>query len=421
MAEVKFTPVFYWNLMIFKIFESLHYDKELDFDPKDIIGDYDDPNTLAPKPEDLRYSINQGGTRSSKTYSILQLIITYICPSYKGKGLRINVYRKTLKEARAHIWPDLMRILSDSGLIDLCKINKSDNTIELFGNTVKLVGISDPQKARGGECDIAYINEGNGLTVEDWTQIKMRLKGFCFIDYNPSHDFWIDDILKDELIKFAFVKSTYLNNPTLPPGQVREIEDLIKTSDRYYRIYALGERVPPEGMIYPHYKICSYGRFLELPRHTRVFGFDYGSAHPSALVELRYFENDLYFHESFYEANLSEEEIVQRFKDSGVILQEDIIYCDYAARGVLRRLKEEGFYAIEAKKEVREGLGLLRSNNLFFTKDSTSLLAEVEDYKYKLNPLNGKPIDGRPVKDKDDGMDACRYAAFSDKNRRTAY
>lgn len=81
---------------------------------------------------DIRYIINQGGSRSSKTYSILQLLI-YKClviPNYK-----ISIIRKSFPALRGSVYKDFIDILTDLKIYDEKYHNKTENIYRFFNNS----------------------------------------------------------------------------------------------------------------------------------------------------------------------------------------------------------------------------------------------------------------------------------------------
>ena len=85
-----------------------------------------------------RIVVNQGGTRSGKTYSILQVLIEY-CREKKNKGSIITVVRKTLPALKGSAYRDFLEILSNAGWYSEEYHNKSEMTYQLFLNAKALL------------------------------------------------------------------------------------------------------------------------------------------------------------------------------------------------------------------------------------------------------------------------------------------
>ena len=185
----------------------------------------------------IRFLINQGGSRSSKTYSICQLILWY-CLTNKNKT--VSVVRRGGPALFASVYRDFLGILQDLELYDYIKHNKSSGSFTFpNGCMVQFFSIDDQQKLRGRKHNVIFINEANEITKEEFMQINMRTTDKIIMDFNPSDPFsWVIEQTQDP--KAVLIHSTYRDNPFLEEEIVREIENLINTDQSYYEIYALG-------------------------------------------------------------------------------------------------------------------------------------------------------------------------------------
>lgn len=85
----------------------------------------------------------------------------------------------------------MLEILSDWGLYEHCKINKSDYTILLpNGSEILFKGLDDPEKIKSiaGITDV-WIEEATELTPEDFDQLTLRVRtgssNQFFLSFNP--------------------------------------------------------------------------------------------------------------------------------------------------------------------------------------------------------------------------------------------
>src|SRR6516165_4367688 len=125
------------------------------------------------KQSQKRLVINQGGTRSGKTYSILQVIAEY-CYFNQDCGAVISIVRKTFPALKATAYRDFLQILESNEWYNDDLHNKSEHTYWLFGNLIEFVSIDQPQKIRGRKRDLCFINEANELDYEDFIQLNIR-------------------------------------------------------------------------------------------------------------------------------------------------------------------------------------------------------------------------------------------------------
>lgn len=352
-----------------------------------------------------RISINQGGTRSGKTFSIIQVICEW-CKANKNAGWTISIVRKTLPALRGSAYRDFMKILNDELWYDEGAHNKSEMIYNLFGNLIEFISIDQPQKIRGRKRNICFINEANELAYEDYFQLNIRTTDKIILDYNPSDEYhWIYDRLIPREDADFFI-TTYRDNPHLEQALIDEIELLQSADDNYWKVYGLGERGTSTETIYTHWKPCK-----QLPMKGEIFyGQDFGYNVASALVRIEYYEGAIYVKQLLYETKLTTNDLVERYKQIGMNRTAEI-YCDAAEPKTIEELCRAGFNAKPADKDVTEGIRKVRSLPLFITEDSTDLVKEIKNYKWKVDK-NGKVLD-EPVKFNDHAIDGLRYAIFT--------
>jgi phage terminase large subunit len=357
-----------------------------------------------------RITINQGGTRSGKTYSILQVLCEW-CFENKDAGWVITIVRKTLPALKGSAYRDFLKIISDEHWYSEVFHNKSEMTYQLFGNLVEFISVDQPQKIRGRKRNVVFINEANELSYEDFFQLNVRTTDKIIIDYNPSDEFhWIYEKLEPREDADFFI-TTYIDNPFLEKELVYEIERLAEADENHWRVYGLGLRGISRDTIYTHWKLCD-----DLPLRGELFmGCDFGYNVQTALVLCELFEGRIYVKEMLYETRLTTNDLVERFRDIGVSRTIEI-YCDNAEPKTIEELKRAGYNAWEADKDVTEGIRKVKSYPLFFTSDSANLIKEAKSYKWKTD-VNGRPVKDKdrdePVKFMDHAMDAMRYAVFT--------
>jgi len=346
----------------------------------------------------IRFVINEGGSRSSKTYSLCQLVIIY-CLQNNHKV--VSVIRKTFPALRATVLRDFIEILKELNIYSVEAHNKSEH-IYTFpnGSIVEFFSVDDEQKIRGRKRDIAWCNEANELYFDDFTQLNMRTESKLIFDYNPSESTsWLYELPQEESI---MIKSTYKDNPFLPQSIRSQIEDLKRTDEALYQIYALGEKAISKSNIYSQWSFVAHrpARFVKY-----VYGLDFGYNHPTALMRVYYCDNDIYVEPVIYESYLTTTMLIEKLGSLG-IEQTVSILADYSRPEIIQEMNIAGYDVINANKVVKKGIDNLKTFGVI-CQDDKALKREYENYKWK---KVGDFITDEPVKLFDDAMDAIRYA-----------
>ena len=240
-------------------------------------------NLKAYEDDKHRIIVNEGGTGSSKTYSIAQLMCRLLLAD-PNEGLRITISRKSLPTLKRTAMKDFFNVLNNWGYYKESFHNKTDKTYKFGTNMVEFVAADSPQKLRSQRRDILWINESNEFDLETYRQMAMRTEKKIIMDYNPSDEFhWIYDLVvprKDCLL----IPSTYKDNPFLNPSLVSEIERYKDIDENYWKIYGLGLRGMSQAKIYNNWKLID-----ELPLDKNVdrfYGLDFGFNNATALIEI---------------------------------------------------------------------------------------------------------------------------------------
>lgn len=360
-------------------------------------------NVDAYESKQYRVIANEGSTRSTKTYSISQLIALYI--PYKEKK-SISVVSPSLPHLKRGARRDFLEIMDNAGLYSDANFNKTDNVYEYpNGSYVEFFGAEDMGKVRGPGRDILYCNEANLLNRQIYTQLALRTREMIFIDYNPADETSYVYELADAPGNIL-IHSTYKDNPYLTRQQVNEIEALQYADQNLWKVFGLGLRGTSSESIYTHYKVCK-----EMPRKgERFFGLDFGYNVPTSLSEIEFHEGGNYVDEWLYETKLTTGDLIERLKALDV-KRNDELFCDNAEPKTIEELTRAGFNAKPADKDVTEGIRKVKSMPLYITERSVNILKEIKSYKWKVDK-DGNVLD-EPVKFMDHAMDGIRYGIFT--------
>lgn len=361
-----------------------------------------------------RVIANQGSTRSSKTFSLSQLMIdiasggiNQITGQKYGKK-EISIVSPSLPHLKKGARKDVLQNLEDQMLFNENDFNRTDQiyTFPSTGSYIEFFGADDSQRVRGPGRDILYLNEANLLRKDTALQLFLRTREVIFMDFNPADEYsWVYDVADKAGNKLII--STYLNNlANLTKEQIAEIEGLKDADENLWKVFGLGLRGTSSETIYTHWKMCD-----DLPmRGEIIYGQDFGYNVPSALLRIEIFDGALYWDELIYEPKLTTGDLIERYKTVDMSKTGNV-YCDAAEPKTIEELCRAGYNAIAADKDVTEGIRKVKSMPLYITKRSTNLLKEIRSYKWKVD-RDGKVLD-EPVKFNDHALDAGRYGTFT--------
>jgi phage terminase large subunit len=358
---------------------------------------------------DTKIVVNQGGTRSGKTYSLLQLLIV---KAFENKGKVFTIVRKSLPSLKMTAYRDFFEILNNLDLYSETDHNKSDYTYNLNGNLFEFVSLDQPQKKRGARRDFLFCNEANELTWEDFFQLLVRTTDKIWLDYNPSDSFhWIYDklLIRDDV---SYIQTTYKDNPFLEQTIVDEIERLQGTDDDYWRIYGLGERGLSRATVFQF-------EMADDPKGKLVsFGLDFGFTNdPTSLVQVYKDGNDLYIHEMMYHTQLTNSDIGEKFAELG-LTRYDEIWADSAEPKSIEELHRMGWNVKPTAKgadSIMAGIDILKRHKIYLTKGSDNAVREFQNYKWQ-EDKNGNLLN-KPIDKFNHAIDAVRYATFNRLSR----
>jgi phage terminase large subunit len=350
---------------------------------------------------------NEGGSRSGKSYSTIQILVSL---ATNTDNLRISIVSHSLPHIKRGAFRDLKQILEDTGnwYEDWMKWTDFVYTFP-NGSYFELFGLEDEGKARGPGRDILFVNEANLISKVLFDQLAMRTTGKIFMDWNPAEfNSWVYDVADNP--KNKKIHSTYLDNiHNLSRQQIEYIESYKDLPDQFmWDVYGLGKRGASKELIYTAWKICS-----ELPGKGQVFyGLDFGYTAPTAMVKVEYYEGALYVEQMIYQTKLTINDLTTRLKSLN-LQRSDEIFCDSAEPKSIEELKRAGFNAKPAEKDVWGGIMKVKSYPLFITDNSKDLKAELQSYKWKTDRDGNIASDEAPVKENDHLLDATRYSVFT--------
>ena len=376
--------------------------------------------TLRAYREKFRYIINKGGSRSSKTYSTLQLI--YMIAKFSKKARIIHVVSYSSPHLRDGVITDFEQILLNEGEnIDRIRI-KNPYQFTIGNSLVKFIAIDSVGKALGGQRDILFINEANNMEWDVVHQLIQRATETVFIDYNPSKEFWIDTEGISKRDNAIVLHSTYLDNKqNLTDAQLTEFDEGKKKHDaevekgikghwfNWWRVYGLGMRGVTEGTVFPDYKQININ---DIPKNLPyIFGVDWGYKDPFTLIQVFYdwTNKKLYINELVYQSLLKPDECLKMANEAvelgdGDSLKYTTTIADNAQPSHIRMFENDGWNIYPCYKEkIEESISNLHNWEIYVTECSENAITEFNEYKYSKTQPN------RPVDKHNHVIDPTRY------------
>lgn len=328
---------------------------------------------------------------------------------------KLSVVRKEKASHEGAALQDFINILEDWGIYRKENYIKTPTArYELGSSLIEFIGSDNPRKKRGAKRDYLFINEGNELTKEDWFQLYIRTSSTTILDFNPSDEyhFIYDDIIP--MKNAAFLKTTYKDNPFLENTIIEAIEGYKEQDNNYWKIYGLGERGLSQATIFDNWKLDN--NYDNRPG-TIVYGLDFGYNDPTAMVEVKQYDNDIYVKECFFQSYLTSEDIIKKVK-SHLYSENSEVICDSARPEIIEDMCRAGINAHPSRKgknSVKDSIDYLKIRKIYLEPRSNNLIKEVKMYKWKIRL--DETVTDEPVDLNNHGIDALRYAVYRDDDK----
>lgn len=357
---------------------------------------------------DVRYVNSEGGTRSSKTFSALQVLIEIA----KGcKGLIISVVSETFPHLKRGAIRDFKEILADEWQEKAW--NKS-SAIYAFdsGSIIEFFSADQPGKVHGPARDILFINEANHISYDTARQLFVRTRLFVMFDYNPTHAFWAHEEIAPRN-NCVSIHSTYKDNDYLTPFQIAEIESN-KGDENWWRVYGEGKVGQLEGLIFPDFDLVD-----ALPPADglrEVYGMDFGFTNdPSTLAHILIDtgRKEIWTQEIFYATGMLNSAMAAAMEEAGVPKRSTMIFADCAEPKTIAELAGYGYNVRPCYKATRkaEQLQIMKGYRLKVTKDSLNAIRELRNYCW-MQDKDGHWLN-EPQEYGDHFCDALRYGSIT--------
>ena len=201
------------------------------------------------------YNILYGGAGSGKSQTMIQILLAEICDHRKNQNETFFVIRKVANTLRNSVFADFKNKISDWGIESLVSVRSGYLEIHSGNNKIVFLGCDDPEKLKSlSQAKAIWIEEATELSLDDFTQITLRLRGKSkhpkrfYLTFNPVSDsHWIkarffDKAPEAEKNSILTLHGTYLDAlEFLDKDYPIRMESLKAVSQTYYEVYALGQ------------------------------------------------------------------------------------------------------------------------------------------------------------------------------------
>lgn len=346
----------------------------------------------------------KGSTRSSKTWSTLQLLDIIARKSTKPR--LISVVSETMPHLKRGAIRDYKNMLSGDQVFNPYAWHDTDKTYSYKKGVIEFFSADQAGKVMGPARDVLYMNECINMDFEVYRQLAVRTTEKIILDYNPAYEFWVDSKI---LVRpdARLIHSTYLDNDMLTPAQIAEIESNREIDPDWWNVYGLGLTGSAEGLVVQNWDIVP-----GLPPRSEwkeaYIGVDFGWDAPSAVMLVVLSQGEVWIDELAYGPGMDNPAIAQVIKDSGYAHLE--VIADAAEPKSISEVKNEGVNITKSdNKDIRLGIRVMNRYKKHYTQRSLNSIDENRKYRWPKNEHGEIDKSLKPIKKHGHAKDAERY------------
>ena len=361
-----------------------------------------------------RFVSSCGGTRSGKTFAMLQCIFELAVQD------EVPTITSVVSETFPHLKRGAIRDFQDTlgEYWDEKCWSKGESIYRLpNGSIIEFFSADSPAKVHGPARDRLFINEVQSIPYEIARQLFVRTRGLVLMDYNPTHSFWANEQI-EQRPNCVTIHSTYRDNSFLSAEQIAEIE--ANRHDRnWWQVYGEGRIGTLEGVIYEFEQI---DRMPEADGLKESWGVDFGFTHdPTAIVRVLADTGRkiAYVDEIAYSTGMVNDEIATVLRGQNIPRWVHI-WADAAEPKSIAEIGiASGLNVVACNKSapvksdrLKFQLQWMQGWKLYVTKTSLNLIKELRNYTWAKD-RDGN-FTGQPIDLFNHAADAMRYALFSE-------
>ncbi|WP_424244370.1 phage terminase large subunit [Elusimicrobium posterum] len=371
-------------------------------------------------------TLNVGGARSGKSYSVRQLGGFFYPNMFDG--LKIGIGRKIGSTLSYSVIRPFEELLKKYGEYDEKAHNKTSRTYDFEnGSSILFFGLDDVEKIKSTEFNYIWLEEATDYSYEDYLFLTTRLsaekpegwlRNKMTMTMNPGSNLhWIYTELIQKK-KAEVINTTYKDNPFLDPEYVKSLEDLEFADKNIFDKLAKGLWVAKTESVYDRWDILSKKVWPKEEGNEVLYGLDFGFNNPSALIKIIVHDGEIYAEEVLYERRLTNSDLIRRFEDLEVSKKFEMI-ADSEDPNRIKEIEDEGYNVYGAKKtKVFGEVNQVKKYKIHVLESSKNLISELKNYSWKKDST-GKILD-EAEKVNDHAMDALRYAVVDYDRRANA-
>lgn len=346
--------------------------------------------------------INQGGTSSGKTYSIVQALFSIAI----REKCDILIVGQSIPNLKVGAIKDASTIVESSEELKqlITHHNKTDQKYTFAsGSTMQFKSFNDWQDAKSGKREYSFFNEINGIPKPIFDEIHLRTSKRTWVDYNPNEEFWIHDYIGKPGVKF--LRTWHEHNPFLDQKVRDKIEGLKLIDEELWKVYARGMTGKIEGLVFRNWE-----QKEKVPEGAEYIGtgLDFGFTNdPTAVVDVYKSDGELWIEEKLYQTGLTNQDIFREVENKGRYI------ADSAEPKSIEELKRMGLRvegALKGKDSINTSIDILKRYKLNLI--GSNLTREFKSYKWRVDRKTNEPIN-EPVDFMNHLIDATRYVALN--------
>lgn len=367
-----------------------------------------------------RYEVYFGGAGSGKSVFVAQKLLIKACKS-KRKVLVIRKVGTTLKDS---VFQLIIDNLKKWQLFHLCKVNLSTYTITLPNESVFLFkGMDDSEKIKSiTDITDIWCEEATELSEDDYTQLDLRLRASAgdlqlICSFNPiSKANWVykkwfaPDALVNE--NTMILKTTYKDNHFLPQEYIQALEEKMISNPTYYKIYALGDFVSLDKLIFHNYTVEEFDH--RQIRGEMLLGMDFGFINDVSTIVASILDEAngrIYIFREWGDIGKTNDELAKIITSLG--FSKSVIIADAAEQKSIEEIRRLGVSRIKpcvkGPDSIIHGIQKLQNYQIIVHPSCSEIITEFENYSWQKDKHTGEYIN-KPIDQFNHYCDALRYS-----------